>query len=250
VSDIRALALNMDETSNAFNWEFNCLTSDSYHHPVVEWRKRPLHLTESLCWNSAGWIMRPFIVLSALQHLPRVLKQFQPNCYFVTRQSGWMTKNVFRLSCVYFSHQLSFYRGSLPPPIRNGWANLLVDGHSNRIHSDAVDCLSSHRSRLIILPARTSHAIQPFDHVLAAPLSAQRNVSYGTPRGREGRSFSFSGDAVKVRWSVWNGCCHSGCLSPDGAGHELRTTVCSDRNLPFVRRRHDVLRACRACRTR
>jgi hypothetical protein len=59
--------------------------------------------------------------------------------------------------------------------------NLFVDGHSSRISSSAVEYLNAHRVRPIILPAHISHALQPFDRVIAAPFKAQVKQFYTLP---------------------------------------------------------------------
>jgi hypothetical protein len=74
-----------------------------------------------------------------------------------------MTTHSFAIWAVHFARVLSFYRTALPPALRSEWADLFVGGHPNRINSEAVQYLNAHRVRLIIFPAHTSHALQPFD---------------------------------------------------------------------------------------
>jgi hypothetical protein len=69
----------------------------------------------------------------------------------------------------------------IAPTLRSEWTNLFVDGHSSRINSEAVEYLSAHRARLIILPAHTSLTLQPFDRVIAAFFKAQVKQSYTGP---------------------------------------------------------------------
>jgi hypothetical protein len=84
-----------------------------------------------------------------------------------------MTTHLFTIWAIYFAYELSFYRTALPPALRSEEANLFVDGHSSRINSEAVQYLNTHRVRLIILPAHISHALRPFDRVIATPFKAQ-----------------------------------------------------------------------------
>jgi hypothetical protein len=181
MSDIPELTFNMDEISNAFNRQDKCITPDSDDHPFVETPKKRSHMTVGLCFNAVGWKMKPLIILSGLRHLPNELRHFASNAYFETQYSGWMTTHLFVIWAISFAHELSFYRVALPPALRSEWANLFDDGHSSRINSEAVKYLNAHRVRVIILPTHTSHALQPFDWVIAAPFKTQVKQFYTLP---------------------------------------------------------------------
>jgi hypothetical protein len=171
----------MDETSNAFNCQYKYITPDSDDQPFVETPKKRSHRTAGLCFHAAGWKMKPLIILSGLRCLPNELRHFASNGYLATQYSGWMTIHLFAIWAIYFAHELSFYRAAISPALRSEWANLFVDGHSSRINSEAVEYLNAHRVRLIILPAHTSHALQPFDRVIAASFKAQVKQFYTLP---------------------------------------------------------------------
>jgi hypothetical protein len=155
--------------------------SDSDDHPFVETPKKRSHMIIGLCFSSAGWKMKSLIILSGLQNLPDELRHFASNAYFATQYSGWMTTHLFAIWAIDFAHELSFHRAALPPALRLEWANLFVDGHSSRINSEAVEYLNTHCVYLIILPAHTSHVLQLFDRVIAAPFKAQVKQLYTLP---------------------------------------------------------------------
>jgi hypothetical protein len=92
-----------------------------------------------------------------------------------------MTIHLFAIRAIYFAHELSLYCAALTPALGSEWANLFADGHSSRINSEAVEYLNTHLVRLITLPAHTSHALQPFDRVIAAPFKAQVKQFYTLP---------------------------------------------------------------------
>jgi hypothetical protein len=173
MSNIPELTFNMDETSNAFNHQYMCITPDWDDHPFMETPKKRSHMRIGLCFNAAGWKMEPLIILSGLRLLPNELRHFASNAYFATQYHGWMTTHLLAIWAIYFAHQLSFYRAALPPALGSEWTTLFVDGHSSRINSETVEYLNTHRVRLIILPAYTSPALQPIDRVIAAPFKAQ-----------------------------------------------------------------------------
>jgi hypothetical protein len=70
MSDIIELTFNMDETSNAFTRQYNCITPDWDDRPFVETPKKRFHMTVRLCFNATGWKIKPLVILSGLQHLP------------------------------------------------------------------------------------------------------------------------------------------------------------------------------------
>jgi hypothetical protein len=82
--DIPELTFNMDEISNAFNRQYKCITPDSDDHPFVETPKKRCHMTVGLCFNAAGWKMKPGIILSGSRNLPNELRYFALNAYFAT----------------------------------------------------------------------------------------------------------------------------------------------------------------------
>jgi hypothetical protein len=88
---------------------------------------------------------------------------------------------LFTIWAIYFVHESSFYQAALPAALRSEWDNLFVDGQSSRINSEAVECRNAHRVRLIILPAHTSHALEPFGRVITAPFKAQVKQFYILP---------------------------------------------------------------------
>jgi hypothetical protein len=88
---------DMDETSTAINREVKRMTSAVSDQTFDEIPKTRSLMTVVVCRNVAGWTMRPLVVLSALQHLPRELETFQTTCCFATQQSALMTNDLFAL---------------------------------------------------------------------------------------------------------------------------------------------------------
>jgi hypothetical protein len=84
MSDIPERRFNMDETSNAFNRQYKCITPDSDDHPFVETPEKRSHMTVDLCFNAAGWKMKPLVIISGLRNLPNELRHFASNTYFAT----------------------------------------------------------------------------------------------------------------------------------------------------------------------
>jgi hypothetical protein len=80
MSDIPEFIFNMDETSNDFNRQYKCITRDSDDDPFVETPKKRSHMTIGLCFNAAGWKMKPLVILSGLQ-IPNELRHFASNTF-------------------------------------------------------------------------------------------------------------------------------------------------------------------------
>ena len=69
-----------------------------------------------------------------------------------------------------FINDVSIYRQSLPPDLRDKEALLIIDGHSSRENAFAMQLLSNAKINVLVLPSHTSHLLQIFDVSLGSPL--------------------------------------------------------------------------------
>ena len=105
--------------------------------------------------------------------LPDELKGLQ--AHFFSQKSGWMTNFLWNAFSIFFSHDISKYRLSLPVEIRWDEIILLVDCHGSRISSFAIEYLKIFNISLITLPSHTTHILQPFDVCVAKSLKSRIN---------------------------------------------------------------------------
>ena len=84
-----------------------------------------------------------------------------------------MTEKMFYIWALLLLTWLTGYRATvLPDSLRNSNILLVIDGCLGHGAPEAFDLFAKHNVTVLVLPAHTSHLLQPFDVVLAAPLKA------------------------------------------------------------------------------
>ena len=123
--------------------------------PLTEAPHEDGHITGVFCMNAVGFSIKPMFILKNLVFLPPELKQFIDEASLSTQASGWMTRRLFFNWCVNFVHELSAYRLTLPPMLRNARATLVTDGHTSRMDVLACQYLHDNYVDMVVLPAHT-----------------------------------------------------------------------------------------------
>ena len=170
---------NMDETSAFCTKNLKVVVPEGYQ-PFAECLGMDTHVTVAFCFSASGWYPKPFMIFEDLRTYPVGVGFYGDAIVCASQRSGWMTRWLFFHWAVHFVHELSHYRLTLPPQLRNARVTLLVDGHTSRYNSKACSYLYDHGVDLVMIPPHTSHAIQPFDIGIAAPFKCrtkQRIVS-------------------------------------------------------------------------
>ena len=137
----------------------------------------PKHITAMCCHSAGGASVPPFILLSQLSKLPPDLSGLDINspdvAWFGSSERGYMTERTFYAWSVMFASWLTGYRATvLPDSLKTANILLVMDGCLAHGAPEAIRLLAKHNVTVLILPAHTSHLLQPFDVVLAAPLKA------------------------------------------------------------------------------
>ena len=164
---------NADESSSASNRKYKVLLNDKNDLPLTGKPKIEPHITGMFCFNAVGERLDPFIILPNLVSLPNELKSL--TAFFSTQKSGWMTKLLFCAFAIFFVSKVSQYRMRLPSHIANQPTLLIVDNHSSRFNSYAIEYLNLHNVMLLTLPPHCSHLLQPFDVAAAQSLKSLIN---------------------------------------------------------------------------
>lgn len=158
---------NADETASSFNGKGKVIVPDG-KHPIKYSHIIKSHFTAFCCFNASGTkVLRPFIILPNLKKFPGDLEFLKSHAYFCSSSSGWITSRLFLAFAIYFCHEISLYR------IQNKISEdiwLILDGHKSRLNSIAIEYFAQFRINVLILPAHTTHVVQPFDVGLAAPM--------------------------------------------------------------------------------
>ena len=86
-----------------------------------------------------------------------------------------MTKHLWSAFCVYFTHTIQKLRMDLDNSESQKYAILIVDNHSSRLNSYAIEYLLMHKIHLITLPAHCTHVMQPIHLSVASSFKANLN---------------------------------------------------------------------------
>lgn len=135
------------------------------------------HIT-AMCAHSAGGVaVPPFILLSQMAKLPPELTGLGTSgpevAWYGTSEKGYMTEKTFYIWAFMFVTWLTGYRATvLPESLQKANVLLVIDGCLAHGAPEAMHLFAKHNVTVLVLPAHTSHLLQPFDVVLAAPLKA------------------------------------------------------------------------------
>jgi hypothetical protein len=164
----RRLIFNADETMLSGLKRFRVL-AEVNKLPLVTAEAKLPHLTAMCAISAAGIVFKPFVILPKLRSLKR-LSEFESDAHFATTPTGWMNRNLFTAWAICFCSELSVYRLTLPPEIRDEPILLILDGHPSRLHLEALTILDACGVDVLCLPAHSTHVLQPFDVAIASPL--------------------------------------------------------------------------------
>lgn len=159
---------NVDESSCFNSQAYKVLVPNKNEHSISSKSAFEPHITGMFCFNAAGIRLDPFIILPGLVKNPPELSQM--NAFFCTQSSGWMTRQLFAIFCIYFVSKVSAYKEVLPESSEP--VVLTVENHSSRIISYAIEYLAMHNIALLTFPPHCSHVLQPFDVAAARSLKS------------------------------------------------------------------------------
>ncbi|XP_061196384.1 uncharacterized protein LOC133204647 [Saccostrea echinata] len=108
------------------------------------------------CGSAAGTAIPPYFVFAGARMLPEFLTGKSPGADGTVSETGWSNSTIFRKYLE--EHFLKYAQGRGGEPIL-----LLLDGHKSHVSVGLVDWARQHNIILFILPAHTSHFLQPLD---------------------------------------------------------------------------------------
>jgi hypothetical protein len=101
---------------------------------------------------------------------PDLMKGAAPGADSSMSDSGWSNAEIFRKYLT--NHLMKF----LPARNDNQHLLLLLDGHKSHVSVGLVEWAKSHNIILFILPAHTSHILQPMDVGIYGPFQRMYNA--------------------------------------------------------------------------
>lgn len=170
------LIFGADETDMRPGSRFKVVTP-SGHPGFTHDEEVAKHITAMCAHSAGGASVPPFILLSQLVKLPQDLAAPEicsPDvAWFASSDKGYMTEKTFYIWTCMFLAWLSGYRASvLPDCLKQANILLVMDGCLAHGAPEALHLFAKHNVTVLILPAHTTHLLQPFDVVLAGPLKA------------------------------------------------------------------------------
>ncbi|XP_053380044.1 jerky protein homolog-like [Mercenaria mercenaria] len=116
------------------------------------------------CANAIGNSVPPFLIFKGKRFNEELLKGASPGTRAAMSDSGWSNASIFRqyLEDHFLPHIGG--GGSAEEPVL-----LLFDGHASHISSDLIDWAKERHVVLFVLPAHTSHVLQPLDVAIFGP---------------------------------------------------------------------------------
>ena len=163
-----ALILNMDETMLNGKKRFKVLCTNG-KLPLSPSLSLP-HITGVVTICAYGKCFDPMFILPAKKKLKEL---DELNCFITSSPSGWMTKRLFLIYSIFLISQIQLYRLSLPKELADEPILLVADGHISRMSFYSNLLFHLFNIDLLILPAHSTHIMQPFDVSLAAPLKVE-----------------------------------------------------------------------------
>ncbi|XP_063971661.1 uncharacterized protein LOC135159573 [Lytechinus pictus] len=142
------------------------------HHPQAITSPRSALTTLIACGNAAGDSLPPFLIFKGKRVNSDLRKGALPGTKFEMSDSGWSNSDIF----------LTYMKTHFLPFVderRKAEEHVLLicDGHKSHITPDVIDFAREKNIVIFILPAHTSHFLQPLDVGLFSPMKSAYNAA-------------------------------------------------------------------------
>ncbi|XP_065941319.1 uncharacterized protein [Magallana gigas] len=115
------------------------------------------------CGSASGVAIPPYFVFPGMRMRSELMEGSTPGAAGDVTESGWSNSVIFLQYLQ--SHFVHYVSGGLDEPVL-----LLLDGHRSHVSVAAVEWAKEHNIVLHVLPAHTSHSLQPMDVGCYGPL--------------------------------------------------------------------------------
>ncbi|XP_063953424.1 tigger transposable element-derived protein 1-like [Lytechinus pictus] len=164
---------NVDEVG------FNCehrpvkiVTRKSCHRPQSITSPRSALTTLIACGNAAGDSLPPFLVFKGKKATETLREGGLPGTLVDVSDSGWSNSELFlKFMKEHFLPYINGRRAAGEPVM------LIYDGHKSHVSVPVLQMARANNIVLFVLPAHTSHFLQPLDVGVFSPMKAQYNTS-------------------------------------------------------------------------
>ncbi|XP_060556927.1 uncharacterized protein LOC132717474 [Ruditapes philippinarum] len=152
---------NVDEKGISLNHKPPHIVSCSTGPPAVTTGKSKT-ITILGCGSAGGIAIPPYFVFPGKRMLPELLEGSSPGASGTVSDSGWSNSAIFRTYLE--EHFIKYLPGGTAEPVL-----LLLDGHKSHVSVDLVEWAKSQNIIIFVLPAHTSHILQPLDVAVFGP---------------------------------------------------------------------------------
>ena len=121
------------------------------------------------CGSASGVAVPPYFVFPGVRMRSELLEGATPGANGDVSESGWSNSGIFKQYLE--SHFLRYAPGRCEEPIL-----LLLDGHKTHVSLGVIEWAKSNNITLHILPAHTSHILQPLDVACYGPFQRMYNA--------------------------------------------------------------------------
>ncbi|CAC5406516.1 unnamed protein product [Mytilus coruscus] len=115
------------------------------------------------CGSASGFAVPPYFVFEGKRMMNELMNGATPGAVDTVSDSGWSNTNIFR-------QYLTDYFLKYVPGRNNDNILLLLDGHKSHVAVDIIEWAQQHHIIIHVLPAHTSHILQPLDVGCYGPL--------------------------------------------------------------------------------
>jgi hypothetical protein len=157
------LIFNVDEKGISTNHTPSHIVARRDFYPQSITTGKSKTITVLGCGSASGVAIPPYFVFPGKRMMPDLLKDASPGANGTMSDSGWSNSSVFRDYLK--DHFIKF----IPRREPHQYLLLIFDGHKSHISVDLIDWAKEQKIILFILPAHTSHILQPLDVACFGP---------------------------------------------------------------------------------
>ena len=122
--------------------------------------------TMMICVSASGEKMPPFFIFQGKYHILGLLQGAPRGSFSAAQQSGWMTQDLF---FAWLQRFIDHVKGKR--------ILLVLDGHKSRVTLKSALLARENGIDMVLLPAHTSHLLQPLDVSVFKPFKDQYRQS-------------------------------------------------------------------------
>ena len=118
------------------------------------------------CVNALGNALPPFFIFKGKRYNPDLMKGASTGARGVMSDSGWSNGDIFQQYLQ--DHFLPHVKGQT----KDDPVLLIYDGHASHVSSKLIEWAKTNNIILFVLPAHTSHLLQPLDVAIFGPFKS------------------------------------------------------------------------------